>query len=44
MVIQIVDGRDPLFFRGEDLFEYIKEVDVNKKSLLLINKSDLVSK
>ena len=43
MIIQIVDGRDPLFFRSEDLEEYVKEVNPNKKSLLLVNKSDLVS-
>lgn len=41
-MIQIVDGRDPLFFRCEDLVEYITELDPEKKSLLLINKSDLV--
>lgn len=41
-MVQIVDGRDPLFFRSEDLNEYVKELSPNKKSLLLINKSDLV--
>jgi large subunit GTPase 1 len=41
-MIQIVDGRDPLFFRCEDLVEYITEINPIKKSLLLINKSDLV--
>jgi large subunit GTPase 1 len=43
MIIQIVDGRDALFFRSEDLEEYVKEVNPNKKSLILVNKSDLVS-
>ena len=42
LMIQIVDGRDPLFFRSEDLVDYVKELNPNKKSLLLINKSDLV--
>lgn len=42
MIVQIVDGRDVLFFRSEDLEEYVKEVNPNKRSLLLVNKSDLV--
>jgi large subunit GTPase 1 len=41
-MVQIVDGRDPLFFRSEDLVQYVHELNPNKKSLLLINKSDLV--
>lgn len=41
-MVQIVDARDPLFFRSEDLVDYIHEVNPEKKSLLLINKSDLV--
>lgn len=41
-MIQIVDGRDPLFFRSEDLSEYVTSLDPKKKSLILINKSDLV--
>lgn len=43
MIVQIVDGRDVLFFRSEDLEDYVKEVNPNKKSLILVNKSDLVS-
>lgn len=42
LMVQIVDGRDPLFFRCEDLVDYITELNPEKKSLLLINKSDLV--
>lgn len=43
LIVQIVDGRDPLFFRSEDLVEYSKEMsEGKKKSLMLINKSDLV--
>ena len=44
-MVQIVDGRDPLFFRSEDLVDYVENIttESNKKiSLLLINKSDLV--
>ena len=45
LMVQIVDGRDPLFFRSEDLVDYVGSMssEENKKiSLLLINKSDLV--
>ena len=42
LMIQIVDGRDPLFFRCEDLVDYVQSLHANKKSLLLINKSDLI--
>lgn len=43
ILIQIVDVRDILFYRCEDLEKYVEEVDKNKKVLLLINKSDLAS-
>lgn len=43
VLIQIVDARDPMFYRCEDLDAYVKEVSPTKKNLLLINKSDLVS-
>jgi large subunit GTPase 1 len=43
ILVQIVDARDPLFFRCDDLESYVKEVDPSKRNLLLINKSDLVS-
>lgn len=45
LMVQIVDGRDPLFFRSEDLVDYVMslgEAKHKKLSLLLINKSDLV--
>ena len=42
-IIQVVDCRDPLFFRCEDLDKYIAEVDPRKKTLLLLNKADLLS-
>lgn len=37
-----MDGRDPLFYRCDDLETYTKEIDTNKLSLLLVNKSDLL--
>lgn len=43
IVVQIVDGRDPLFFRCEDVETYVKEIDKNKENVLLINKADLLS-
>ena len=44
ILFQIVDGRNPLYFYCNDLDNYIKEVDNNKKSILIINKADLMSK
>eukprot|EP01135_Chromosphaera_perkinsii_P011378 Nk52_evm23s2391 gene=Nk52_evmTU23s2391 len=43
IVIQIVDARNPLLFRCEDLETYVKEVDEKKENLLLINKSDMLT-
>lgn len=43
LLIQIVDGRDPMFFRCEDLHSYAQEISPLKQSLVLVNKSDLVS-
>ncbi|KAM7186089.1 large subunit GTPase 1 [Rhypophila sp. PSN 637] len=43
VVIQIVDARNPLMFRSEDLENYVKEVDPAKKNLLLINKADMMT-
>lgn len=43
LVVQIVDARNPLFFRSKDLEKYVKEVNEKKKNLLLINKADLLS-
>lgn len=44
VVVQIVDARNPLFYRCEDLEQYMKQIDENKKSLLLVNKADLLTK
>ncbi len=43
VVVQIVDARNPLLFRCTDLEKYVKEVDKNKKNILLINKADLLT-
>nr|POE65022.1 large subunit gtpase 1 [Quercus suber] len=43
LVVQIVDARNPLMFRSEDLERYVKEVDSNKRNLLLVNKADMMT-
>ena len=43
LVVQIVDARNPLLFRSEDLEHYVKEVDPKKENLLLINKADMLT-
>jgi len=43
VVVQIVDARNPLLFRSEDLEKYVKEVDSNKLNMILVNKSDLLT-
>ena len=43
LLVQIVDGRNPLLFRCTDLEAYVHEVDPNKRNLLLINKADLLT-
>lgn len=43
LVVQIVDARNPLQFRSEDLENYVKEIDPRKKNLLLINKADMLT-
>lgn len=43
LVVQIVDARNPLLFRSEDLERYVKEVDPKKRNLLLVNKSDMMT-
>eukprot|EP00746_Dinoflagellata_sp_MGD_P163880 gnl/MRDRNA2_/MRDRNA2_92166_c0_seq1.p1 gnl/MRDRNA2_/MRDRNA2_92166_c0~~gnl/MRDRNA2_/MRDRNA2_92166_c0_seq1.p1 ORF type:complete len:580 (+),score=131.06 gnl/MRDRNA2_/MRDRNA2_92166_c0_seq1:130-1869(+) len=42
IVVQIVDARDPLFYRNEDMERYVKEVATHKQAMLLINKSDFL--
>jgi len=43
LVVQIVDARNPLMFRSEDLEDYVKEVDARKNNLLLVNKADMMT-
>lgn len=43
LVVQIVDARNPLLFRSEDLENYVKDVDRKKENLLLINKADMLT-
>lgn len=43
VVVQIVDARNPLLFWCPDMDKYVREVDSNKRTLLLINKADLLT-
>ncbi|XP_063080356.1 large subunit GTPase 1 homolog isoform X4 [Cavia porcellus] len=43
VVVQIVDARNPLLFRCQDLECYVKEIDANKENVILINKADLLT-
>ena len=43
VIVQIVDARNPLLFRSEDLESYVKDVDPKKQNLLLINKADMMT-
>ncbi|EXJ79957.1 hypothetical protein A1O3_08243 [Capronia epimyces CBS 606.96] len=43
LVVQIVDARNPLLFRSDDLEKYVKEVDPKKRNLLLVNKADMLT-
>ncbi|VEL25026.1 unnamed protein product [Protopolystoma xenopodis] len=43
VLVQIVDARQPLLFYCEDLSIYLAELDLMKKTILMLNKSDLLS-
>ena len=43
LVCQIVDARNPLLFRCQDIERYATEMNINKKSLLVVNKADYLS-
>lgn len=43
LIVQIVDARNPLLFRSEDLETYVKDIDPKKENLLLINKADMMT-
>ncbi|KAF5177520.1 large subunit GTPase 1-like protein [Thalictrum thalictroides] len=42
LIVMVVDARDPLFYRCPDLEAYAREIDEHKKTLLLVNKADLL--
>ncbi|ONK70407.1 uncharacterized protein A4U43_C05F33390 [Asparagus officinalis] len=42
LLVMVVDARDPLFYRCPDLEAYAQEIDEQKKTLLLVNKADLL--
>ncbi|KAK5869819.1 hypothetical protein PBY51_024507 [Eleginops maclovinus] len=44
VVVQIVDGRNPLLFRSADLELYVKEVSEHKVNMVLVNKADLLTR
>ncbi|KAM0273234.1 hypothetical protein ACHAQH_008370 [Verticillium albo-atrum] len=43
LIVQIVDARNPILFRSDDLDNYVKAVDKKKENLLLINKADMMT-
>ncbi|XP_057380919.1 large subunit GTPase 1 homolog [Daphnia carinata] len=43
VVVQIVDARNPMLFRCEDLERYVVETSQEKMNLILINKADFLS-
>ncbi|XP_022104220.1 large subunit GTPase 1 homolog [Acanthaster planci] len=43
IIVQIVDARNPLLFRCEDLEKYVKEVGSTKENMVLISKADLLT-
>ncbi|KAA0044245.1 hypothetical protein IC582_019648 [Cucumis melo] len=43
LLVMVVDARDPLFYRCPDLEAYAREVDQHKRTMLLVNKADLLS-
>ncbi|KAL3425876.1 ribosome biogenesis gtpase [Phlyctema vagabunda] len=43
LVVQIVDARNPLLFRSDDLERYVKHVNARKENLLLVNKADMLT-
>ncbi|KAL8090480.1 hypothetical protein AgCh_039795 [Apium graveolens] len=42
LMVMVVDARDPLFYRCPDLEAYAKEINEDNRTLLLINKADLL--
>lgn len=44
IVVQILDGRNPLLFRSADLENYVKSAGKHKKTMILINKADFLDR
>merc|ERR1719408_326642 len=44
LLVQIIDARDPLFYRSQDLERYVEESASGKKHMLILNKSDFLQK
>ncbi|CAA0818867.1 GTPase LSG1-2 [Striga hermonthica] len=42
LIVMVVDARDPLFYRCPDLEAYAREIDKHKRTILLVNKADLL--
>ncbi|GFP90813.1 65-kda microtubule-associated protein 3 [Phtheirospermum japonicum] len=42
LIVIIVDARNPLFYRCPDLEAYAREIDEHKRTLLLVDKADLL--
>jgi large subunit GTPase 1 len=42
LVVTVVDARNPLFYRCCDLEAYVQEIDIHKRTMLLVNKADLL--
>lgn len=43
VIVQIVDARNPLLFRCEDLERYVKEINPDKLNVILLNKADFLT-
>ncbi|KAL0130656.1 hypothetical protein PUN28_002347 [Cardiocondyla obscurior] len=43
VIVQIVDARNPLLFRCEDLERYVKEICPDKLNMILLNKADFLT-
>lgn len=43
VVVQIVDARNPLFYRSKDLDAYAREGEAPRRTVLVVNKSDFLS-
>mmetsp|Transcript_31420 Transcript_31420/g.73364 ORF Transcript_31420/g.73364 Transcript_31420/m.73364 type:complete len:585 (+) Transcript_31420:143-1897(+) len=43
LLVQILDARDPEFYRCHDLERYVRSCEGDKQTLLLVNKADFLS-